>query len=362
MEKPPVFTDEDLDRTLGLGGIWDRGYLGSGITIGLIDTGVKEIPELGDVVIKTQNCVQDEDPASLQSDHGTAMALCIHCIAPRSKLVSFKVFPTHDKALWFRKNDQVRRAVTDALDFCIEHYPRIRVVNLSLAIPRTLIHPCSPQNPCSVCQSIQRAHDAGIVVVAAAGNSGPKPDTIECPGRAQGAITVGASLNAENTAYYRRHGDPDGRYGTSYSCAYITGGVALLLSACPEATPEEIRLALKCTARPLPGEPPNAQGAGQARLDRALVALIGPSQETYQKAHRQLYALSGNPDAQNTANDYFTQPLELALSYIEKSLINRGLMEDGAKALQEIMSYLVPGRSPSYESKISELLHRTDQP
>lgn len=316
MEPAPEVSAEDLHRQLGFSAVWKRGYVGAGITVGVLDTSVGSTPELDGALVDTQDCVNAGDAEqSSTSTHGTHIALTIHRIAPEAKIVSLQVFP--DKTLGFQHNAVVRRAVTRALDICTDSYPRMRVANLSLAIPRGRLMRCTPKTPCTVCQAVDRAYKAGVVVVAAGGNTGPEPDTIECPGQAPGAITVGATLSATANEYYRKHGDPDGRYGTSFSCGYISGGIALLLSACPEATPEEMRGVLKSTAEPIAGEPQSHQGAGKAHLERALVALIGPSPEAFATAQRQLYWVAGNRDAQRDSNDFVVRPLRLALSYVD---------------------------------------------
>ena len=77
----------------------------------------------------------------------------------------------------------------------------IRIVNLSLGRP---VFESYTQDP--VCQAVEAAWQAGLVVVVAAGNSGRKNDfglqgygTISAPGNDPYVITVGA-MNAKNTA------------------------------------------------------------------------------------------------------------------------------------------------------------------
>lgn len=45
---------------------------------------------------------------------------------------------------------------------------------------------------CPECRAVKRLSDRGVLVAVAAGNSGPDPDTIGCPGCSPHAITVGA--------------------------------------------------------------------------------------------------------------------------------------------------------------------------
>jgi serine protease AprX len=63
----------------------------------------------------------------------------------------------------------------------------VRVLNLSIYTPVTGPYWADPLN-----QAVMRAWQAGITVVAAAGNDGPQPGTITVPGNVPYVITVGA--------------------------------------------------------------------------------------------------------------------------------------------------------------------------
>ena len=67
----------------------------------------------------------------------------------------------------------------------------IRVMNLSLSAPPQSYYWDDPLN-----QAVMRAWQAGIVVVAAAGNGGPDPMSIGVPGNNPYVITVGAITDA----------------------------------------------------------------------------------------------------------------------------------------------------------------------
>jgi hypothetical protein len=148
------------------------------------------------------------------------------------------------------------------------------------------------------------ASAAGVIVVAAAGNTGPDAETIGSPGAARQAITVGASSLNDTVAEFSsrgpvRSGDtviskPDlvapgvsicaalragasratcgdanhaALSGTSMAAPHIAGVAALLKQARPSMSPVEAKVLLKATARSLrnsSGEAlsPYEQGAG----------------------------------------------------------------------------------------------------
>jgi serine protease AprX len=261
-----------LDASLGISPLWEQGVFGFGVTVAVLDTGINvDCPFSSQVSARyDQQCrPTSEEPSS---PHGTNIAACINLVAPKADLLSFSVFPG-DTVPGLLFNRMVRDAVANALNFCIDSYPRIRIANLSLAVPRGPLFPCSPEHPCKMCAAVNRAADCGILVIVAAGNTGPEEDTIECPGLAKGALTVGATLSQAEDQQAHIDDNASQRYGTSFSAAYVSGGIALILSRYPNATRYQVQQALRATAAPLPDVPSNAQGAGRVGFSRAMDAL-----------------------------------------------------------------------------------------
>ena len=102
-------------------------------------------------------------------------------------------------------------AVIDAIDWAIQNRQRynIRIINLSLGHPVFESYLDDP-----LCQAAQRAVDAGLVVVAAAGNFGKTDDGrpvvggIVAPGNTPSVLTVGAiNTQGYGAAVRRRDGD-----------------------------------------------------------------------------------------------------------------------------------------------------------
>ncbi|MGC4001376.1 MAG: S8 family serine peptidase [Anaeromyxobacter sp.] len=146
-------------------------------------------------------------------------------------------------------------------------------------------------------------HDRGIVVVNSAGNYGFDA-TVFSPARAAGGLCVAAVDAAAQRASFSNYGDrvdvgapgvdvlslaaaqghfqgwyPEkvvgGSYvrldGTSMAAPHVSGVAALLLSARPGLTPEQVRWVLRHTASPLPGQD---AGAGAVRADEALLYVL----------------------------------------------------------------------------------------
>lgn len=159
-------------------------------------------------------------------------------------------------------------------------------VNYILATPRTgrevvnisLEHPGNA----TIDADVQRLIDAGITVVASAGNSGQLAANVS-PARLTGVITVGNLNNAvvgvDGWVLNSNHGaavdilapgvsingaDSDGgiaQYsdGTSQSAAYVSGVAATYLDAFPGATPAQVHSAIvgAATLASISGLPPN---------------------------------------------------------------------------------------------------------
>ncbi|MHC1593534.1 MAG: S8 family serine peptidase [Methermicoccaceae archaeon] len=174
--------------------------------------------------------------------------------------------------------------------------------------------PTDGNDPLSM--AVNDAVSQGVVVVVAAGNNG-MPFTIESPGVASEAITVGASTKYDEVAWFSSMGpgldlgvkpdvvapgrnivsarangtslgEPVNEYyteagGTSASTAHVSGACALLLQAYPTKSPAQLKNALVSTAKDL-STPDKAvsvyeQGGGRINVMKALSAniLIEPS-------------------------------------------------------------------------------------
>lgn len=298
---------------------WQSGWTGAGIGVALIDSGLSPDPDITERdVIYQQNLVPGEPEGSVYDRYGHGMHVagiiasngtsssCTNCtrslkgMAPGASLINLRVL---DEA-----GESTDSTVIAAIEAAIQLKDKynIRVINLSLGRPVFESYKADP-----LCQAVEAAWKAGIVVVAAAGNEGRDGyGTITAPGNDPYVITVGAmktmgtfertddliasysskgptlidhvlkpdlvapgnrvvSILAPGSPTLGRQAGPQGqvpygyyqnaaekgvsdRYlvlsGTSMAAGVVTGAVADLLQAQPNLTPDQVKALLMKTA------------------------------------------------------------------------------------------------------------------
>jgi serine protease AprX len=301
-----------------------RGFTGLGIGVAVVDSGVATHKALRGRIVASVDFTGAKQPGGDAFGHGTHVAGTIAAsndggyagIAPGANIVSLRVLGPDGSG---DTSD-----VINAIDWAVDHRAqyRIRVINLSLGHP---VFESYREDP--LCLAVQRAVDAGIVVVAAAGNFGKLADGtavvggIISPGNSPAALTVGA-LNTFGTpqrsddrvATYSSRGPTlidgvlkpelaapgnrivatgaagsylaetypervvagrgDNPYmemsGTSMASAVVAGAVALLLEANPAFTPADTKLALQLTSSRVAGAGLIEAGAGSLNIASAV--------------------------------------------------------------------------------------------
>ena len=187
---------------------WQSGYTGAGVGVALIDSGVSDHADLKggflglSRVVWNQSFVPGNLSASDQFGHGTHIAGLIagngassngakysaqfKGIAPQANIINLRVLDQNGAG--------TDSAVIAAINTAILLKPlfNIRVINLSMGRPVFESYKLDP-----VCQAVEAAWKAGIVVVVAAGNNGRfQPTdgyaTVTSPGNDPYVITVGA--------------------------------------------------------------------------------------------------------------------------------------------------------------------------
>src|SRR5262245_38325785 len=189
---------------LGIGGI--PGVTGQGIGVAVVDSGITQHAALSKKIVANVSFVTGDPSVTDAYGHGTHVAgiiagsptsvtpLYTGGIAPGAQLINVRVLGADGSGY--------TSDVIAGLEWVIANKARynIRVVNLSLGHAVTDYCAYDP-----LCSEVGKAVEAGIVVVAAAGNYGKAPSGqmilggITSPGNSPHAITVGA-LNTWSTA------------------------------------------------------------------------------------------------------------------------------------------------------------------
>ena len=317
---------------------WKKGITGKGVNVALIDTGVAPVPALsaGDKVVAMVDLSAEASvPQATFIDtfgHGTHMAGIIAgkdtCadpatakkhpewflgVAPDAGLVSVKVGDNSGAA-------DITQVIA-GIDWAVEHAAELNigVLNLSYASGSTL-----PYNTDPLTAALERAWDAGIVVVVAAGNDGRDSHTLASPAIDPFVIAVAAVEAGRDPKFtvpaWQSSGDgtrnpdvsapgahivslrdplsridqehPEGFVsdtlfkgsGSSQAAAVVTGAVALVRQAHPTWTPDQVKAALQLDTRNASPRNPIYSGSGVIHLDDIVDMKAPRSVQTFAKS------------------------------------------------------------------------------
>jgi Subtilase family len=312
---------------------WAAGFTGNGVDVAIIDSGVSPVQGLsspGKIVYGPDLSLESQAPELANLDtfgHGTFMAGLIagrddalvapyslapptvyRGMAPDARIVSLKVGAADGGV-------DVSQVIA-AIDWVVQHRMdnglNIRILNLSYGTNSTQAYGVDP-----LAFAVEQAWKAGIVVVAAGGNSGYQKGAsalgLADPAYDPFVIAVGASdsmytpeiwddgvatFSASSTTCNNACRNPDviapgahmqglrvpgsyvdqthpegilgGRYvrgsGTSQSAAITSGAVALILQKHPDFTPDQTKSFLVQGAMHLSGYNTRQQGNGEVAL------------------------------------------------------------------------------------------------
>jgi len=169
------------------------GFTGDGIRIGVIDTGINlEHPDFFNSdqlsrFLKGYDFVDNDSIPQDTNGHGTQVTGIIAAdgqligIAPKVEIFSYRVSSDGESV----PSDLIIKAINRAIE------DRVDIINISLGVNMT---------HAKIDNAVNNAIDHGIVVVAAAGNSGPDKSTIGSPARNPNVITVGATYNNRDSS------------------------------------------------------------------------------------------------------------------------------------------------------------------
>jgi hypothetical protein len=251
---------------------------GSKVLVAVIDSGVDVThPDLAGDIAGTFDAL---GTGLKPHAHGTAIAGAIAAhgrlmgAAPAAQILAVRAFSGEGA------DDGTTFAIMSGLDWAVSH--GARVVNMSFA---------GPQDP-GIARSLAAVHDKGVILVAAAGNKGAKSPPLY-PAADPNVIAVTATDAGDQLPLFANRGRyvavaapgvdlmllaPNGSLqfssGTSFSAAYVTGTVALMLERKPELGPDALRQALTGTAHHLADKATDGQaGAGLVDAYQAVLSL-----------------------------------------------------------------------------------------
>lgn len=310
-----------------------HGITGEGVTVAVLDSGLWEVDALSldtrgrSRVLARYDAVADlADQSFDESGHGTHMTSIIaqsrrantaergsfRGIAPDVDLISIKAFGADGQGDFLN--------IVRGLQWVYDNREKynIQVLNLSFAARPRWPYWLDPIN-----QAVMRLWQAGVVVVAAAGNEGPDSMTIGSPGNLPYIITVGSVTDSWTTDtedddyipdFSSRGPTPSGHIkpdivapgghmsgitrpgstlhqefpeyllssgdfvmtGTSQSTAVVSGLIALLLQINAKLSPDDVKCMLTSSANPainIDGRlsySPFQQGSGYVSIHRAI--------------------------------------------------------------------------------------------
>jgi subtilisin family serine protease len=284
---------------------WQAGDTGKGARVAVLDTGVDAShPDLASKIVASKNFTDDTNDTTDRFGHGTHVAATIagsgaasggryRGVAPDAELLIGKVLGDDG----FGTESQVIAGMQWAA-------PMAKVVNMSLGGDFT-----DGTDPESLALDSLSAQ-YGTLFVVAAGNDGPFGVSVESPGSAAAALTVGAVDATDTVADFSSRGPQNGvalmkpeivapgvdivsaraagtdlgtpidsfyteLSGTSMATPHVAGAAAILAEVHPQWNATQLKDALTAGADPAHGDA-YAQGAGRVDIPHALADPVLP--------------------------------------------------------------------------------------
>ncbi|WP_329538031.1 S8 family serine peptidase (plasmid) [Streptomyces sp. NBC_01450] len=285
----------DTTAQIGAPQVWQGGDTGQGVDVAVLDTGIDAAhPDFTDRIAATASFVPGEDVTD-RHGHGTHVASTIagtgaasggkeKGVAPGASLHIGKVLDNDGSGQdsW----------IVAGMEWAARDQ-HAKIVSMSLGADPT-------DGPDPLSQAVDSlSAETGALFVVAAGNSGPAPYSLDSPGTADAALTVGAVDSSDRLASFSSRGprlgdnalkpeltapgvdvlaarsqySPEGTgsyltmSGTSMATPHVAGAAVLLAHAHPGWSGQQLKDALVSTTKTTAQYSPYAGGSG--RLDVA---------------------------------------------------------------------------------------------
>ena len=239
--------------------VYRKGYTGNGIRIALLDTGTFLHRDLRCKIVLFKDYINFKNLSYDDNGHGTHIAGILSEMAPNAELLVFKILD--------KNGNGTTETALHALDWIRKNHKKwnVKLLNFSMGyLPNT-----KAQAQHRLIEKLEELWDDGVTIVTAAGNNGPKENTVTVPGVSRKVITVGACDEVGQESYggrgptnccivkpevlapgtnIRSLSMKDGQYvyksGTSMAAPIVCGSLALALEKNPNLKPVELKLLL----------------------------------------------------------------------------------------------------------------------
>ncbi|MFP3968789.1 S8 family serine peptidase [Actinomadura fulvescens] len=289
---------------------WQAGHTGQGVKVAVLDTGLDPGPDFEGTVIGGKSFVGGEAPLTDGRGHGTHVASTVlgqgkagtpvrKGVAPGAKLLVGKVLNAGGHGL---ESD-----IIAGMHWAAEEQDA-DIINLSLGAPER-------QETDLLAQTVDDlSATTGALFVVAAGNEGAAARTLDSPGIAASALTVGAVDKADKLTDFSSRGPRqtdggvkpeisapghqivatlaegtsmgspvDANYtsasGTSMATPHVAGAAAILKQQHPTWSSAQIKAALVGSAKDI-GRTAFETGSGRVQVDKAIKQTVLATPDT----------------------------------------------------------------------------------